>query len=337
MDRSLAAAASRLRTNHLVANSLRRLRSWRTEAGVGTALIGLCVVWGLVAPNFLTPTNVRLLLQQTSVLMIIAVAQTFVILCAEIDLAVGSMVALAGSLFASLVVQHGWPMPLALGAVAAVGVASGLVIGGLRVLWGIPSFIITLGFLSAYQGAAFSITDGQSISPVPDSFSVLWGGDIVGIPLPIVIMAAIAALAALVLGQTRYGKHVYAVGGNAEAARRYGIRVSTIRISVFVITQCLAALGGLMLTSELSAGNATIGQGTELNSIAAVVVGGTSLFGGIGRIAGTVVGVLFIAVLGNGLILLGVSPYVLLIAQGLVVVGAVWWSVLQRRGTRGQR
>jgi ribose transport system permease protein len=307
------------------------LREWRTEIGVATGLLVLVVLWTTWAPNFLTTTNLTLLAQQTSVMMIIAVGMTCVILTGEIDLSVGSMVGLSGVLLAELTVRRHLPLGVAILVVFAVAVAVGLFTGILRVRWGIPSFIVTLGLLSALQGVAFTISNGVSISPLPSAMSWLWNGRLAGVPFPVLLMVAVVLLAAWVLSHTRYGRHLYAVGGNAESARRYGLPVGRLRISVFVLVQCLAALGGLMFASQLSAGNATVGQRIELNVIAAVVIGGASLFGGAARITGSVLGVLFIAVLGNGLVLLGVTAYVNLIAQGIVVIAAVWWSVVQRR------
>lgn len=308
--------------------------TWRAELGVGLGLVLLCLLWTALAPNFTTGTNLTLLLQQTSVLMIVAVGQTFVILTGEIDLSVGSTIGLTTVVVAVLTVHHGLPLIVAVLVVLAMGVGLGLFTGLLRVIWGIPSFIVTLGLLTALQGVAFTISGGATVSPVPDALSPLWEGSLLGIPAPVWLMASAVGLGAWVLGQTRYGRHLYAMGGDAEVSRRYGIDVRAIRVSVFVIVQCAAVLGGLLYAAQLDSGNATIGRMMELNVIAGVVVGGVALFGGTGRVVGTVLGILFIATLANGLTLLGVSAYVYLIAQGLVVVAAVWFTALQRTNTR---
>lgn len=306
------------------------LSTWRAEIGVASGLVLLVVLWAIVAPHFLTTTNLTLLLQQMSVLMIVAVGETFVILTGEIDLSVGSMVGLSTVVLAALTVQFGMPLVPAIAAVLAMGALVGLFTGTLRVVWDIPSFIITLGLLTALQGIAFTLSDGVTISPTPESLVPLWDGSLAGIPTPVWLMASTVVIAVWVLRKTRYGRHLYAMGGNAEASRRYGINVKALRTSVFVICSMLAAVGGVLYTAQLNAGNATVGRGLELGVIAGVVVGGVRLFGGYGRLVGTALGITFIAVLINGLTLLGVSSYVFLIAQGLVVVGAVWWAALQR-------
>ncbi|WP_210604433.1 ABC transporter permease [Brevibacterium oceani] len=306
--------------------------SWRSEIGVGTGILVLAVLWALLAPNFLSVTNIVLLLQQTSVLMIVAVGMTFVILTGDIDLSVGSTIGLTTVLLAAFTVKLGIGLIPGIFLVLLAGALIGLFTGILRVVWQIPSFIVTLGLLTALQGLAFTISDGVTISPIERGIAELWNGRILFVPTPIWIMAIIVAGAIWVLRSTRFGRHLYAVGGNPETARRYGVRVRTLRISVFVLVQVLAVVGGILYSAQLNAGNATVGQQSELNVIAGVVVGGVALFGGVGRPIGTVLGIFFIAVLANGLTLLGVSPYVFLIAQGLVVIAAVWYSALQRKG-----
>ncbi|MGQ9368330.1 ABC transporter permease [Azospirillum sp. ST 5-10] len=307
------------------------LSTWRAEIGVGLALVALIVLFGLTAPNFLTPENFVTLLQQTSVVAIIAVGMTMVIIAGEIDLSVGATVGLSGTLFALLVVQTGLPMGVAFLIVVAAAAGVGCVTGLLRVFWAIPSFITTLGLLSALRGTAFFISDGLTIGPLPTSLEYVWYGEIAGLPVPIWIMAATIAGGWLVLSQMRFGRHLYALGGNALTAARYGVRVSALRVTVLVVVQMLAAVGGVMLVGRLNAGSPTVGELMELDVIAAVIVGGTSLNGGVGRIVGTVLGVFFVAVLRNGMVLNGIDPVIFLIAQGIVIIVAVWWSMLRNR------
>jgi ribose/xylose/arabinose/galactoside ABC-type transport system permease subunit len=257
-----------------------------------------------------------------------------VIIAGEIDLSVGATIGLSGVVFAWLVVKHGVPMSVAFALVALLAAAIGAFTGVLRVFWAIPSFITTIGLLSVLRGAAFLISEGVSIGPLPSSLGVLWYGHVLGVPLPIVLAAIVAIVAWIVLSRTRFGQHLYATGGSAETAARYGIPVWRLRIAVFVIVQLLAAFGALMLVARLNAGTATNGELFELDVIAAVIVGGTSLAGGTGRIIGTLIGVLFVAVLRNGLVLMGVDPVVFMIAQGFVIILAVWWSMLRRAGGR---
>ena len=312
------------------------LNDWRSETGVGIGLVLLCLLWVLLAPNFATATNLSLMLAQASVLMVVAVGQTFVILTGEIDLSVGSTIGLTTVVLAALTVKASVAWPLAVLAAVAIGVLVGLFTGVLRVVWGIPSFIVTLGLLTALQGIAFTISNGVTIAPTPDALSPLWAGSLVGIATPIWVMVVVLAAGMWVLSQTRYGRRIYAIGGNIEAARRYGVPTAWLKLSVFVVVQLTAVLGGLLYTAQLGSGNATVGRVFELNVIASVVVGGVALFGGQGRLVGTALGVLFISVLANGLTLMGVSSYLFLIAQGLVVIAAVWFAAVQQRRAAGR-
>ncbi|WP_170984349.1 ABC transporter permease [Rhodoligotrophos defluvii] len=310
------------------------LASWRAEIGVGIALVALIVYFSVTAPNFLSLANFSTLLTQTSVVAIIAVGMTMVIIAGEIDLSVGATVGLAGTVMSLLVIKLGWSPITASALAVGIAVLIGAFIGSLRVIWAIPSFITTLGLLSALRGIAFYISDGLTIGPMPPAFDSLWYGTVLGIPMPVALMAITIAIGWLVLTQLRFGRHIYAVGGNPVTAARYGVPVRAIRIAVFVIVQVLAAIGGIMLVSRLNSGSATVGEHVELDVIAAVIVGGTSLSGGYGRLIGTVLGVMFVAVLRNGMVLAGIDPIVFLIAQGLVIILAVWWSMLRRQRSR---
>jgi ribose/xylose/arabinose/galactoside ABC-type transport system permease subunit len=312
------------------------LGRWRTEIGVGIAMLVLIALFSATAPNFASVHNATSILRQTSVTAIIAVGMTMVIVAGEIDLSVGAEVGLAGTLFALLVVRAGWPMSLSFLAVLAVASGIGLFIGVLRVVWSIPSFITTIGLLSAVRGAAFYISQSATIGPLPRSLGWFWFGDLGSIPVPIALMAATVAIGWITLSSTRFGQHLYALGGNPVTASRYGIPVARMRLYVFVIVQCLAAAGGVLYAARLNGGSATVGDLLELDVIAAVIVGGTALSGGVGRMAGTLLGVLFIAVLRNGMVLMGVDPIVFMIAQGLVIVLAVWWSSLRRSAAKAE-
>lgn len=310
--------------------------TWRTEIGVGLGLVALIVLFSFVAPHFASIDNAASILTQVSVNAIIAVGMTMVIIAGEIDLSVGASVGLSGTLFALLVVKAGVPVAVAFVCVLAVAAAIGLFIGGLRVLWGIPSFITTIGLLSALRGIAFLISNSANIGPMPDSLAPLWFGRVSGLPVPVLITVIVVALGWLTLSQTRFGRHLYALGGSPVTAARYGIPVNRMRICVLVIVQCLAALGGVLYTARLNCGSASVGDLLELDVIAAVIVGGTTLAGGAGRMAGTVLGVLFVATLRNGMVLMGVDPILFMIAQGFVIIAAVWWSMLRRGGWRSE-
>jgi len=313
------------------AGSRMDLSDHRAEIGVAVALVAMCVLFAVAVPNFLSTGNFITLLQQTSVVAIIAVGMTMVIVTGEIDLSVGSQVGLAGTLFAILTVKLGVPMLLSVLVVFVEAAVVGIFIGALRVVWGIPTFITTLGLLSTLRGVAFYISDGVTVGPMPDVIGNVWYGELLGLPVPIWITVLVVAVGWIVLSAMPFGRHLYAIGGDAETARRYGVKVWRLRISVMVIVQMLAALGGMMLVGRLSAASPTVGDLMELDVIAAVIVGGTLLSGGKGRIIGTILGVLFVAVLRNGMVLNGIQPVIFLIAQGTVIILAVWWSMLRRK------
>lgn len=307
------------------------LSGWRAEIGVAVALVVMTIFFSFNASNFLTGENWATMLQQTSVIAIIAVGMTFVIITGEIDLSVGAQVGLSGVLFSLLVVNHGISMPVAFAIVLAEAALVGVFVGTLRVVWGIPTFITTLGLLSGLRGIAFYISDGLTIGPLPASFGNLWYATFLHLSVPVWIMIAAVLLGWFVLSQHRIGQHVYAVGGNPDTAARYGVKVGRLRIGVMTMIQVLSAMCGVLLVSRLNAGTPTVGELMELDVIAAVIVGGTILSGGVGRIIGTVIGVLFVAVLRNGMVLNGLDPVVFLIAQGFVIILAVWWSMLRKR------
>ena len=313
---------------------VRSLADWRTEIGVAAGLIFLIALFSALAPNFATLGNLVSVLRQVSVTAIVAVGMTMVIIAGEIDLSVGASLGLSGTVFALMMVKLGLSAWLSFAGVLVIAAAIGAFIGGLRVMWGIPSFITTIGLLSALRGIAFWLSDSETVGPLPAAVGNLWFGDIAGVPTPIVITIAIVALGWFSLSETPFGRRLYAVGGNAVTAARYGVRVNRIRVLVFVLVQALAALGGVMLAARLNGGSATVGDLFELDVIAAVIVGGTRLSGGVGRMIGTILGVLFVATLRNGMILLGVDPILFMIAQGFVIILAVWWSMLRGGGWR---
>ncbi len=298
-------------------------------------LLLLIATFAILHQNFLHPLNVMNVLRQVSISGLIAIGMTFVILTAGIDLSVGSLVALCGlvaayvakggleSRFAVGAAEAGNPAILALGAAILVGVAAGalqgLTISRLRV----PPFVVTLGGLTAFRGAALLFSGGGPISGFAPDFA-WWGqGRIATVPVPVIIFVLAAVVAHLVLRHTRFGRHVYAVGGNAAAAEMNGVNTRRIILSVYVIVGFFCGLASFLLAARLNSAEAVAGVGLELDVIAAVVIGGTSLFGGVGSIFGTVVGALLIGVLRNGLVLLNVSSFVQQILIGVILVLAV--------------
>jgi sugar transport system permease protein len=291
--------------------------------GLAAVLVVTCIVLAVTAPGFLTATNLLDVARQVSFTGIIAFGMTLVIVAAEIDISVGSAIAFSSAVFGVLAVDLQWPLGFAAVAVIALGGLIGTSAGLVRARLGVPSFIVTLALFSALSGLALLLTDSTPI-PVSDPGFAWWGnGSIAGVPVPAVLLLVLFALFWVIANRTGFGRSVYAVGGNAEAARLSGIPVLRVRVVLFAITGTLAAVSGVLQTSLLGAGNPTIGSGVEFAVITAVIVGGASLYGGRGSLVGTLLGVLLIGVLNNGMVLLGVNSYAQYVANGVIVLLAV--------------
>ncbi|MCB5200486.1 ABC transporter permease [Loktanella sp. TSTF-M6] len=312
-----------------------------TERGQGSALadfltenaqvlsisffFAVCVIFFSVTTDvFLSVGNILNILRQAAPILIVAVAMTFVIITAGIDLSVGSQVAIISASVA-LILSFGIPWPLAVFAMLAFGAMIGLVQGWFIAYQGIPAFIVTLAGLSILRGFALYMTKGYSI-PIDDvpGFFALGRGTILGLPVPAVIALLIAAFAAVIIQRQMYGRQVVAVGSNPEAARRVGMPAKWTIASVYMLSGIACAIAGLLIAARLGSGSSNAAVGFELQVIAAVVLGGTSLFGGRGSILGTLLGTLTIAVIGNGLILLHVSPFFTQIVTGTIILIAIW-------------
>ncbi|EEY36378.1 ribose ABC transporter permease [Vibrio mimicus] len=301
-------------------------KEWLIEQKSLIALLFLVVVVSFLNPNFFTVDNILNILRQTSVNAIIAVGMTLVILTAGIDLSVGSVLALCGAFAASLIAMEVpvlLAVPTALLAGAALGAISGIIIAKGKV----QAFIATLVTMTLLRGVTMVYTDGRPISTgftdTADTFAWFGTGYALGIPVPVWLMVVVFAGAWYLLNHTRFGRYVYAVGGNESATRLSGINVDRVKIGVYAICGLLAALAGIIVTSRLSSAQPTAGMGYELDAIAAVVLGGTSLMGGKGRIMGTLIGALIIGFLNNALNLLDVSSYYQMIAKAVVILLAV--------------
>jgi simple sugar transport system permease protein len=283
-----------------------------------------CAVFATLTPVFLLPGNLLNLVRQEAPMLIVATATTFVITTGGIDLSIGSTVALTNAL-AAILLQAGWPWPAVVVAILALGTAIGAVQGWFVAYQRIPAFIVTLAGLSMLRGAALLLTQGYSIPIAPHGvFLDIGRGWLLGLPVPAVIAALVAAAGYVVLTRTRYGRQVVAVGANAEAARRVGMPAQRVTASVYALSGAASALAGLIIAARLGSGSSNAAVGFELEAIAAVVLGGTSLFGGAGTVAGTVLGALTIAVIGNGLILVHVSPFLTQIVTGAIILLAIW-------------
>lgn len=299
----------------------------------------LVLVFAATAPNFLSPLNLAAILKQSSVITIMAIGMTFVIVAGAIDLSVGSLMALSSILgtmllaFLAATTDHAW---LAIAAGLALSVLAGVVggwINGFTIsALGLPSFIVTLGTLGVFRGIALYITNGIPVVDLPREFGWLAEGELFSlVPIPVVILVVVAAVFAVALRKTKLGRYTLAIGSNYEAAVYSGIEVSRYRTYGFLVLGGLAGLAGMIEASRLITGQPTAGEGYELRVIAAVVIGGGSLSGGEGSIAGTIVGAFIMGILSNGSNLLGISPFVQQIVIGVVIVAAVAIDNYQRR------
>jgi ribose/xylose/arabinose/galactoside ABC-type transport system permease subunit len=310
-------------------------------------LIVLCIIFAIVEPAFLNTRNIFNVIRQVSIYGMLAIGMTFVILTGGIDLSIGSVLALAGLVAAAVEKgstgllgagageAHGYGLPLAIAAAIAVGLTAGALQGlGVSQLR-VPPFIVTLGGMSIFRGMALVFSQGQPISAFRDEYK-FWGQGMIGpVPVPVILFLVFAILAHIVLRYTKYGRYVYAVGGNQEAARLSGLNVKLLILSVYVIMGFFAGLSGFILSSRLNSAEQVAGVGYELTVIAGVVIGGTSLtMGGEGGVFGTVIGILLIGVLANGLTLMNVSAYYQQIIIGLIIIFAVFFDQVVKRRRR---
>jgi simple sugar transport system permease protein len=282
------------------------------------------VFFAVTTDTFLTAGNLLNVVRQAAPILIVSVAMTLVIITGGIDLSVGSMVALINAVGA-IVLAAGYPWLLVLVAMLLLGGVLGLLQGWFIAYQGIPAFIVTLAGLSILRGVALYITQGYSV-PVPDvpGFFYLGRGDLFGMPVPALIGIVVTIIGYVVLSSTRYGRRVVAVGSNLEAARRVGMPAKWILASVYLVAGVASAIAGLLIAARLGSGSSNAAVGFELQVVAAVVLGGTSLMGGRGTILGTVLGTMTIAVIGNGLILLHISPFFTQIVTGAIILAAIW-------------
>jgi ribose/xylose/arabinose/galactoside ABC-type transport system permease subunit len=300
--------------------------------GLILVLLLSVVILSFISDAFLTVNNLMNVLRQVSINGILAVGMTLVILTAGIDLSIGSLMAVSAVIAASIVAGNPDAVFLALVAgIAASGVLGG-VTGTMSTKLNVAPFIATLAMMTIARGIALIYTNGRPITIDSSAFRYLGQGYIGPVPVPVVIFALVTAIVSFILYKTKFGRYIYAVGGNENAANVSGIRVHRVKIWVYIINGALSGLAGILLASRISSGQPNSGLGYELDAIAAVVIGGTSLFGGRGTMLGTIVGVLIIGVINNGLNLLNVSSYWQQIIKGLIIAGAV---ILDQRAKRG--
>jgi ribose transport system permease protein len=300
------------------------------QLGTLSGLLGLALVLWALTPHFLTISNLLNIAEQATIIAIIAVGMTFVIITGGIDLSVGSTLAFAGVVMAS-VLQSGVPVPLALIVGLGAGLLCGLVNGLLITVGRLPPFIATLGMMSVARGAALMFTEGRPISGFSEGFRELATGELLRIPSPVIIMITVYVIAHFVLQRTKLGRYTYAIGGNEEAALLSGINVRLYKTMVYGLAGLLSGLAAILLTARLNSAQPIAGMSYELDAIAATVIGGTSLLGGEGTVVGTLIGALIMAVLRNGLNLLGVSSFIQQIVIGTVIIVAVLIDMALKR------
>lgn len=310
------------------------IKYFKDNIGIIIALLAMCVflvIFPTTRSTFLTQKNVFNILRQNASNLFLATGMTMVIILGGIDLSVGSVIALSGCVAAGCVVNLGMPevvaFLIAIGIGAVVGMANGLVICKTN----IPPFIVTLASMNITKGIALVYTQGAPIRCMTDAFKFPGAGYIGPIPTPVILMLIIFVAAVLLVNRTHFGRHIYAVGGNPQAARFSGINVSKVKFLVHTFIGVMAGIAGVVIASRLYSGQPTAGDGAEMDAIAAVVVGGTSMSGGSGRLGGTLIGVLIIGVLNNGLNLMGVDSNWQYIVKGFVILLAVYVDFLRNK------
>jgi ribose transport system permease protein len=304
----------------------------RREAAIFLALVVIMATIGTVEPNFVSGSNLYLVSRQISFVAIVALGQLFVILHGGIDLSVGSIMALAG-MVAGHYLKHDVHPVLAVVLGIGAGLVMGCINGALIAFVRIAPFIATLGMLSFASGVVLGVTKGWPITEIPPSFLPLAGGALLGIPVPVWIMLVIAVIAHVVLTYTAFGRRTYAIGGNEQATFLSGINVNRIKFTLYLISAACASLAGIVLVARFNSAQADTGKGWELDAIAAVVIGGTSLSGGSGSVLGVLIGACIMGVIKNGLVLMRVSSYWQTAIIGVIIVLAVVLDRAKRRGT----
>ncbi len=315
-----------------------------TRDAVGTFLrrylivfifLGMCLFLALFSPNnsFLKPQNLINVVRQISVIGLLALGVMLCIISLGIDLSLGSVLGFSAVVCASLIQQEGWKealfpglqLPLIAPVLAGLGIGLflGAVNGFLIATFRIPPFIATLGMLTMARGLAYIYSNGRPVSTLRPEFLWIGGGDVLRIPVPIIIFLVVIIATHLMLNYTRFGRHVYAIGGNEIAARVSGINIGRTKLGIYMFSGLMAGIGGVVLTARVQSATPALGTGYELDAIAAAVIGGTSFAGGIGTVWGTVIGALIIGVMNNGLDLLNVSPFYQQVLKGVIIVVAI--------------
>lgn len=308
-----------------------KLFAWLQSASSFLILILVVIIFSALSDKFLIGSNLSNIALQSSLVAIITIGMTMVMLTAGIDLSVGSVAALSGTICAGMMTRHGLPISLSILIGIAVGVIAGLINGGLVVFGKIPPFVATLAMLGVARGLTLVYTEGKPISGFERAFSDLGTRNVGPLPMPVFIWLVLLLIIFFVLRYTRFGLYIYAIGGNEETARLAGIRVRVIKILVYALSGAFASISGILLTARLWSAQPQMAVGIELDAIAAAVLGGVSLFGGVGSVIGASIGALIIGALGNGLNLLRISSYHQQVIKGLVFIFAAALDLYSKR------
>jgi ribose transport system permease protein len=296
-------------------------------------LVAVCILWTILSPNFLTLNNVMNVIRQASYTAIASVGMTMVIIIGEIDLSAGSVIAASGLLSAAIFKATN-NIVLAFGAAILLGIVVGLFNGIICALGKLPGFIATLASMTIIRALGYIITKGDPVSVSSKTFTAIGTGHIFKIiPIPVVIMVVCIAFGSFIMNKTRFGRYVYAVGGNAQASKWSGLNVERVKITVYVIMGVLTSISGIIVAARLGSGQPSAGDGFEMDCITAAVVGGTSMSGGKGKISGTIVGVLLLTVLVNGMTLIDINSYWQEVIKGIIIVVSVLMDTKSKKGS----
>ncbi len=310
------------------------IQMFKSHMGILAGLLILCVVLSVMTTSFATVTNFFNVVRQVTINLFLACGMTYVILLSGIDLSVGSVIAVSGCISAGLITWNGMPVYVGILGGVLVGMLLGAVNAWIISSTNIPAFIVTLAMMNIGRGIARIYTKAQTISVLNDQY-MFWGmGSIFGIPIQLFCIIAVVAVSSFILNRTQMGRHIYAVGGNKQAAQYSGIRVKKVTFFVFIYCSLLASLAGILTVGRTFTATMTLGESAEMDAISAVVLGGTSMNGGRGTISGTVIGAIVIGVLKNGMNLLGIDSSWQFIVQGIVILIAVYLDYLKQKGIK---
>lgn len=305
-----------------------------SQAGkYGIYLVFLLIFLVLTFANksFLTTNNLLNILKQASIVSVIAIGQTYCLVAGGLDLSAASVMALAGVMSAMLGKPGSPPVLAAISVALLVGASCGLINGLAVAKGGIPPFIATLGMQQAARGMALLVTNATPVFGLSKQYSFLGGGKLFGIPMLVIVLAVVLAISYFILSKTKFGRHVYAIGGNEHSAHVCGIPVVRTKIAVYVLSGLMAGLGGLLLAGRINSGTPTMAEGYELDAIAGAVIGGVSTSGGVGKVYGAIIGAIMLAMISNGLDLINVPSYYQQIIKGIIIVAAVLFDVKTKK------